>query len=285
MFCPNCGTQCDSNFCPNCGRRLATSEPSAPEIPAPPPGKYECAVGYILLEESSLTLYKKVLFQAVQRKMQYTDITAIAYKEAKGLGMGCLCLRERRDALKPIDTGNAAADDSSIPFGVRENELFYRIYCALKPFADANAMPLSCDSAAPGTHAASRTEVDLEPYFQTYYPGRMQAVKALHRDTGYDLRQCKALIDTYFDTNAHRAPVRSKDPIGDRKKQLQAEGIVYCPKCLSTSITARKKGFSVTKGLLGSTINPAVGLLAGSSGANKIDCVCLNCGHTFKPGK
>lgn len=36
MFCPDCGTQCDSNFCPKCGRNLQDVEIQKPvekEIP------------------------------------------------------------------------------------------------------------------------------------------------------------------------------------------------------------------------------------------------------------
>ena len=62
-----------------------------------------------------------------------------------------------------------------------------------------------------------------------------------------------------------------------RKIQMDREGIVYCPKCLSTSVTATKRGFSAGQAYLG-------GALFGTVGANKMKCVCLKCGHEWKPG-
>lgn len=56
----------------------------------------------------------------------------------------------------------------------------------------------------------------------------------------------------------------------DRIKQMDKEGIVYCPKCYSTDLTANKRGWKMTTGLIG---------------RNKIEITCLKCGNKFKPGK
>lgn len=69
---------------------------------------------------------------------------------------------------------------------------------------------------------------------------------------------------------------QNKDPSEVRRQQLEESGQAYCPKCLSTSVTAKKKGYSVGWGLL-------AGPLAGAIGANKIRCVCLKCGHEWIP--
>ena len=60
---------------------------------------------------------------------------------------------------------------------------------------------------------------------------------------------------------------------------------IKCPKCLSTQITANKKGFSGSKAVGGALLTGGIGLLAGTIGSNKIIITCLNCGHKFKPGE
>ena len=68
-----------------------------------------------------------------------------------------------------------------------------------------------------------------------------------------------------------------------RKAELDAQGVVYCPKCLSTSISPQKKGFSVGKALVGGALTGGIGLLAGAIGSNKIDLYCMKCGNKFRP--
>ncbi len=67
-----------------------------------------------------------------------------------------------------------------------------------------------------------------------------------------------------------------------RKKEMDEQGIPYCPKCLSTSLRDDKKGGSIIKGLVGGAIVGPVGLLAGGIGRNKIVLNCLKCGHKFR---
>ena len=67
---------------------------------------------------------------------------------------------------------------------------------------------------------------------------------------------------------------------------LEQEGVVYCPKCLSTSISGNKKGFGIGKAIIGSAIatNP-LGLVAGNLGAKKVRCTCMKCGYSWMAGK
>lgn len=68
----------------------------------------------------------------------------------------------------------------------------------------------------------------------------------------------------------------------ERRRELDEQGVAYCPKCLSTSLSAQKKGGSIVKGLVGGAIAGPVGLLAGGIGRNKIDVVCMKCGNKFR---
>ena len=58
---------------------------------------------------------------------------------------------------------------------------------------------------------------------------------------------------------------------------------VTCPRCHSTSITAQKKGYSVSAGVVGELFVGLPGLLLGAAGRNDIVVTCLNCGHKWKP--
>ncbi|WP_088227762.1 hypothetical protein [Desulfosporosinus sp. FKB] len=68
-----------------------------------------------------------------------------------------------------------------------------------------------------------------------------------------------------------------------RKKEMDEQGIPYCPKCLSTSVTANKKGVGIGKAVVGGALLGPVGLLAGGIGKNKMELYCMKCGHKFKP--
>ncbi|MDU1412606.1 MAG: hypothetical protein E6929_07290 [Clostridium sp.] len=66
---------------------------------------------------------------------------------------------------------------------------------------------------------------------------------------------------------------------------VQDNNVARCPKCGSTSLTANKKGFSVTKGVVGLAVSPLAGAVAGGAGRNKVIVTCLKCGHQWKAGK
>ena len=76
-----------------------------------------------------------------------------------------------------------------------------------------------------------------------------------------------------------------KEEIKKKVEENKTNGIVSCPKCASTSITAQKKGFGTGKAVLGATTIGALGVVAGGIGSNKVEITCLNCGHKWKPGK
>lgn len=79
------------------------------------------------------------------------------------------------------------------------------------------------------------------------------------------------------------AKKEEKQELKDRIKQMDKEGIVYCPKCYSTQVTANKKGFSLGKAAAGTLI--AGGPLLGAIGRKKIEVTCLKCGNKWKAGK
>ena len=67
--------------------------------------------------------------------------------------------------------------------------------------------------------------------------------------------------------------------------ELDKQGVVYCPKCYSTSLSVNEKGFGVGKAITGVAMFGPLGLLAGAIGSKKVRITCLKCGHQFYPGK
>ena len=102
---------------------------------------------------------------------------------------------------------------------------------------------------------------------------------------GKGLDASKDLVEKSMDAAKDKREQKKleKQELKDRIKQMDKEGIVYCPKCYSTQITANKKGFSLGKAAAGSLI--AGGVLLGAVGKNKIEITCLKCGNKWKAGK
>lgn len=150
-------------------------------------------------------------------------------------------------------------------------------------------------AARPGVSA---DDINLEPYFQAYYPNRSRATQALHRDAELDMAQCETMVYMYFSENLARAPMSKQETfpelkhmlspkkaaLAKRMKELDSQGIAYCPKCASTSITAGKRGFAFDKAITASFfLSTEASLIAGASGADKPECICMKCGHTWRP--
>lgn len=84
---------------------------------------------------------------------------------------------------------------------------------------------------------------------------------------------------------AQEEKFREKEALKERIKQMDRDGIAYCPKCYSTSLSANKKGFGIGKAVVGAVATGGIGLIAGNIGAGKIKVTCLKCGHQFWAGK
>lgn len=70
----------------------------------------------------------------------------------------------------------------------------------------------------------------------------------------------------------------------EKIKELNSQGIIYCPKCLSTQVTANKRGFSAGKAIAGNIVAGPVGLVAGAFGSRTVEITCLKCGYRWKAG-
>ena len=188
MFCPDCGTQCDSKFCPACGKNLQGIEIEKPAEKTIPP------------------------------------LSEPYYYERNG---------KRLDLHKVIRTYG---------MGWRKSGAYW---CLVTDFSISK----------------KEAKAILDPLY---------AVHAGEKITyGQSLKANLSMI----------AEQQRNEQLAEKqkRKELEESGVAYCPKCLSTSVTAEKRGYSAGQAIL--TRN----LLIGAVGANEIKCVCLKCGHKWKP--
>lgn len=144
--------------------------------------------------------------------------------------------------------------------------------------------------------------LNLSEIVRLYGRNKIDAIKYVKAKTGTSLNDAKSVIDkayAYEEMNQEpkkgfwdkikedndRQQVQAYENMKEnlqRREELEKDGIAYCPKCFSTSLSANKKGFSLGRALVGEALAGKWGLLAGSKNTNKI--TCLKCGHEFWPG-
>ena len=70
--------------------------------------------------------------------------------------------------------------------------------------------------------------------------------------------------------------------MNQKKKEMDATGVAYCPRCFSTSVQPMKKGFGLGKAVAGGLLLGPVGLLAGGIGRNKVEMYCMKCKNKWR---
>ncbi len=154
----------------------------------------------------------------------------------------------------------------------------------------------------------SNGKAEMSRRYGKYMPNKLAAIKALREDTGMGLKDAKDVIEDLFGNDAKTNSPNSthknifseftRDVLNqaqndadkkamekEHRRELEASGRAYCPKCLSTSVTANKKGFGIGKAVVGAAALGGIGLAAGNIGSKKVICTCLKCGYQWKPGK
>ena len=70
-----------------------------------------------------------------------------------------------------------------------------------------------------------------------------------------------------------------------RPASVSSDGMLHCPNCGGTQLSAGNKGFCAGKALAGGILVGGLGLLAGFWGSKKIEISCLHCGHQWQAGQ
>lgn len=110
-------------------------------------------------------------------------------------------------------------------------------------------------------------------------------LKCLRSKTNSTFRECISFLrdQSKIDSSIiEKAKALAKERRESEINELKAKKEVFCPKCLSTSVSANKNGFGLGKAALGGIALGPVGLLAGMIGSKKIKLTCLNCGNQFE---
>ena len=144
----------------------------------------------------------------------------------------------------------------------------------------------------------NNVDVDMLEVVNLFGNGRIKAIKYIRDITGADLKESKDAVDKYFDTYYGKSLSFSEKrklkkeqeakkfrELGTKKRKLDEQDIVYCPKCASTSLSAGKKGLDVGSAIFGASLFGTIGLMAGAGDTESIKVTCLKCGHQFKAGK
>lgn len=287
MFCPNCGNDCgDANFCSNCGQNLR--ETSAEKVvlrsvvetneiyyPEPPIGRYNNHDhDYVEIGSDSITIFRTpLLMRETSRSILFSQIKAVSVIEARKFkNGGFLSIQDCSVGAKLKTSFNEAVNDElSIVFSWKQNDSFLTVYEFLKSYAEK---------------AFKNHQIDKRP--------------SAAQQTVDDVAQARARVNTKNDAPAQNFnfspntldveelawyPGKERGERKARIAELEESSQVYCPKCLSTSVSGNKKGFGIGKAVVGAVAFGGIGLMAGNIGAKKVICTCLKCGYQWNAGK
>lgn len=150
----------------------------------------------------------------------------------------------------------------------------------------------SSPASIPGMVSIRGECVDLEAIYTLYPKDKIKAIKELRAQVKISLDDAKKEIDNYYASKKVSFKQQTSRIIADenRKKQeekqrlneLEKQGVVYCPKCHSTSITYIDKKLSIGRALAGGAIAGDTGAILGGLSSKKGKVKCLKCGHTWK---
>lgn len=141
---------------------------------------------------------------------------------------------------------------------------------------DINGFPIDVLKLAKDFHffdGKMKSKVNAQLYLQKYAKvGMIKSIGILD-----ELMNDEDLKRAYFSSFIRKAPL-----LDDVLKDAAYSDGLCCPMCFSSFVEIRKKGYSLTKGLLGGVFAGYMGLLVGFWGSTKLRGICKKCGHRWK---
>ncbi len=317
MICPNCGAEIQGGkFCSECGAPIAAA------VTQPEPAKIDLSVHlgpdkyykkdekvinaalahHVFSEPEEVILYvgnlysvfdsyfmfvnkNEIIFCKINEKNPDTDIvTHVSYTDFRlddfyDTKWSKLKLKEELVGFKPQKI-SAYPNNWVVVFN-EVQRLRGKTFSALSDKKAVSAKPQS---------SASFDGLDILEIASMFGKDKIQAIKYVRDQTGCELKQAKAFIDSGYaamNSSSGRMPetaVKVSKPLSkkERIKENKANGVACCPKCGSTSLSANKKGFGVGKAAVGVFTVGVLGAAAGGIGSGKVVVTCLNCGHRWK---
>lgn len=113
---------------------------------------------------------------------------------------------------------------------------------------------------------------------------KINAIKYVRTLSKSGLGEAKEFIDNLEKQEKFKIYFANKDMEDKVAFDKEAEALgksVFCPKCHSQHIFVDKKGYSLTKGIVGTIILGPLGLVAGKHHSNRYRYKCLNCGYKW----
>lgn len=113
--------------------------------------------------------------------------------------------------------------------------------------------------------------------------GRIEATKYLMKKTGAGMKETVSFMGTLCSSEIIKQLVDKEKLKRKHDFELESEELegLFCPKCHSRDIHIDKKGYSLTKGVIGNIILGPIGLIAGKHKSNKLRYTCKHCGHQW----
>ncbi len=308
MFCPNCGYDCkDANFCPNCGTSLK-------EIKMPAAAQDPASIADEKAEQMVLPLD-----EPYYQKINGYPIDLHRLIRTYGNGMrkrGAFVFlvdnygvteAQAKEILEPLYQAHAGekitlADGLKAQMILQQEAAQAKAACKKRKQEAAQKKEACQKQEREKAESGEYTKICLNCGDRLLAAAEKcptcgnkknfvllpkEDVEAIHRAQA-EVPHPKEEMEAKWKTSTSIQLSAEKAQKTIRKQQIKenrAKGIVCCPKCGSTSVTAQKKGFSFVKGAIGATISLDVGLIAGGAGANKVILTCMNCGHQWEPGK
>lgn len=128
------------------------------------------------------------------------------------------------------------------------------------------------DESSAQNSGEEKAASDLDRYYHQYKPDREAAMTALRIDTGMGFLEAKKKIDLLFDFYQSKTG----------ENQPEEKEIIFCPKCYSSEVILRKRGFDFAAAWLAEK-EVRGGFLLGTIGADKLIYRCKHCKYTWEP--